>query len=126
MSASIFYHYYPSGEFVREELNNAEFEYQLKGNEGGATIKTIYQIDNLSDISESSDEEENKILATISAMEELDLDGVPLPKMIWTPVKYKPSQVAQFISLMQNKNYELSKATKETSIAYDAAYKFNK
>ncbi|EIE78975.1 hypothetical protein RO3G_03680 [Rhizopus delemar RA 99-880] len=37
--------------------------------------------------------------------------------MIWTPVKYKPSQVAQFISLMQNKNYKLSKATKETGIA---------
>ncbi|KAG2215415.1 hypothetical protein INT45_005444 [Circinella minor] len=59
-------------------------------------------------------------------MEELDLDGVPLPKMIWTPVKYKPSQVAQFISLMQNKNYKLLKVAKETGIVYDAAYKFNK
>ncbi|KAG2221016.1 hypothetical protein INT45_009265 [Circinella minor] len=59
-------------------------------------------------------------------MEELGLDGVPPSKMIWTSVKYKPSQVAQFISLMQNKNYKFSKAAKETGIAYDAAYKFNK
>lgn len=58
-------------------------------------------------------------------MEELDLDGVLLPKMIWTPTKYKPSQVVLFISLMQNKNCKLSKAAKETDIAYDAAYKFN-
>ena len=59
-------------------------------------------------------------------MEELDLDGVPLLKMIWTPVKYKPSRVAQFISLTQKKTYKLSKAVKETGIAYNAAYKFNK
>ncbi|KAI8880089.1 hypothetical protein K501DRAFT_296655 [Backusella circina FSU 941] len=45
--------------------------------------------------------------------------------MIWTPNKYRPSQVAQFISLMQNENYKLAKAAKETGIAYDAAYKFN-
>lgn len=89
-------------------------------------LKRYIKSTNLSDIPESSDEEENEILATISAMEDLDLDGVPLPKMIWTPVKYKPSHVAQFISLMQNKNYKLSKAAKETGIAYNAAYKFNK
>ncbi|KAI8077668.1 hypothetical protein BDF21DRAFT_464115 [Thamnidium elegans] len=118
MSASIFYHYYPSSEFVREGLDDIESEYKLKDNEGGATIKTIYQIDNFSDISE--------LLATISAMKELGSDGVPVPKMIWTPVKYKPSQVAQLISLMQNRNYKLSEAAKGTGIAYDAAYKFNK
>lgn len=59
-------------------------------------------------------------------MEDFDLDGVPLPEMIWTPIKYRPSQVAQFISLMQNKNYKLAKAAKETGIAYAAAYKFYK
>ncbi|RCH81636.1 hypothetical protein CU098_005400, partial [Rhizopus stolonifer] len=74
----------------------------------------------------SSDEEENEILATISAMEDFDLDGVPLPETTWTPIKYRPSQVAQFISLMQNKNYKLAKAAKETGIAHDAAYRFNK
>ncbi|KAI8082204.1 hypothetical protein BDF21DRAFT_417352 [Thamnidium elegans] len=59
-------------------------------------------------------------------MEDLDLDDVPLPEMILTPVKYRPSQVAQFISLMQNKNYMLAMAAKETGISYDTAYKFNK
>jgi hypothetical protein len=126
MSAPIFYHYYPSGEFVRDGPDDVESEHQLKENEGGATIKTIHQIDHLSDIFESSDEEENELLTTISAIEDLDLDGVSLPEMIWTPIKYKPSQVAQFISLMQNKNYKLAKTAKETGIAYDAAYKFNK
>lgn len=42
MSAPIFYHYYPSGEFVRDGPDDVESEYQLKVNEGGATIKTIY------------------------------------------------------------------------------------
>ncbi|KAG1336672.1 hypothetical protein G6F62_006174 [Rhizopus arrhizus] len=96
MCAPIFYHYYPSGEFVRDGPDDVGSEYQLKDNEGGATIK--------------------------HAMEDLDLDGVPLPEMIWTPIKYKPSQVAQFISLIQNKNYKLAKAAKEAGIAYDAAY----
>ena len=30
MSTSIFYHYYPSGEFVSEGLDDVESEYQLK------------------------------------------------------------------------------------------------
>lgn len=39
MCAPIFYHYYPSGEFVRDGPDDVGSEYQLKDNEGGATIK---------------------------------------------------------------------------------------
>lgn len=41
-------------------------------------------------------------------MEELDLDRTPLPKVVWTPTKYKPP------------------ASKKTSIKYNIAYRFNK
>lgn len=43
--------------------------------------------------------------------------------MVWTQTKYKPQQVAQFISLLQNKNYE---AASELSIEINSAYKFRK
>lgn len=75
---------------------------------GGISIKTLYQLENLSDISISSEEEEDRPLTTTRAMEELDLDRTPLPKMVWTPTKYKPP------------------ASKKTSIKYNIAYRFNK
>ncbi|CAO3649063.1 unnamed protein product [Mucor hiemalis] len=59
-------------------------------------------------------------------MEELDLGGIPLPDRVWTSTKYKPSQVAQFISLMQNTSMKLPTAAKEAGIEYSMAYKFNK
>ncbi|KAI7888506.1 uncharacterized protein EV154DRAFT_468922 [Mucor mucedo] len=43
----------------------------------------------------------------------IELEATPLPNMIWTPTKYKPKDVAQFISLLQNKNLKVSKAAKE-------------
>jgi hypothetical protein len=37
-------------------------------------------------------------------MNEIELGVMQLLRMIWTPTKYKPQQVTQFISLLQNKN----------------------
>ncbi|KAG2229083.1 hypothetical protein INT48_005352 [Thamnidium elegans] len=47
-------------------------------------------------------------------MNDLDLEGIPLPNMVWTRTKYKPSQVTQFISLMQNNKCKVPKTAKET------------
>ncbi|CAO3690665.1 unnamed protein product [Rhizopus stolonifer] len=124
MSAPIFYHYLSSGEFVSDGLDGVEPGYEPK--DADVVIKTLYQLDSLSDISVSSDEEEDGLLDTMSAMEERDLDGVPLPNMVWSSVRYKPSQVAQFTSLIQNKNYKLPWAAKEIGIVHDMAYQFNK
>lgn len=117
MSSTIFYHYLPSGEFVCDDVDRHDTA-------GGESIKTIYHLENLSDISVSSEEEEIETLA--QAMEELDIGGVPLPDMVWTSNKYKPSQVAQLISLMQNTTMKLPQAAKEAGIEYAMAYKFNK
>lgn len=82
----------------------------------------MYRLNNLSDISISSEEEEIETLA--QAMEELDLGGIPLPDMVWASTKYKPTQVTQLITLMQNTSMKLPKAAKETGIEYATAYKF--
>lgn len=60
-------------------------------------------LDSLSDICVPSDEEEDDLLDTIQAIEEIDFDITPLPSMAWTSIKYKQSQVTQFIGLMQRK-----------------------
>ncbi|KAG1138678.1 hypothetical protein G6F37_010597 [Rhizopus arrhizus] len=77
-----------------------------------------------SDISISSEEDEVEMLA--QAMDELNLGRVPLPIMVWTSIKYKTSQVAQFISLMQNTNMKLPQSAKEAKVEYTMGYIFNK
>lgn len=120
MSSTAFYHYLPSGDFVCD----ADIEYEPKNATDEASIKTLYRLENISDVSILSEEEE--VEALTQAMEEIDLGGTPLPDMIWTSIKYKPSQVAQFISLMQNTSMKLPKAAKEAGIEYAMAYKFSK
>ncbi|RCH81325.1 hypothetical protein CU097_000930, partial [Rhizopus azygosporus] len=106
MSSTVkFYHYLPSDEFAYDE----ELEYQPK--QDGAAITSLYQMGSIPN---------NDVV-----MEEVDLEATPLPNMIWIPIKYRPRDVAQFISLLQNKNYKVAKAAKEASIGLKAAYKFN-
>ncbi|KAI8643773.1 hypothetical protein BD408DRAFT_475199 [Parasitella parasitica] len=113
-----FYHYLPSGEFVCDE----EPEYQPK--QDGAAIKSLYQMEGIPENESSSEDEDDSHFNTAVAMEEIGLEATPLPNMIWTPTKYKPKDVAQFISLLQNKNLKVSKAAKEAGIGLKAAYKF--
>jgi hypothetical protein len=49
-----------------------------------------------------------------------------LPRMVWTPTKYKPQQVAQFISLLQNKNCKIREAASDVRIEINSAHKFHK
>ncbi|CEP18228.1 hypothetical protein [Parasitella parasitica] len=114
-----FYHYLPSSEFASDE----EPGYQPK--QDGAAIKSLYQMEGIPDDDSLSVDEDDDHFNTAVAMEEIDLEATPLPNMIWTPTKYKPKDVAQFISLLQNKNFKVSKAAKETGIGIKAAYKFN-
>lgn len=124
LNTTTFYHYLPSGEFVCDRVDSEDTEYQPKDATDATSIKPLYRLDNLSDISISSEEEEIETLA--QAMEELDLGGIPLPDMVWTSTKYKPTQVTQLITLMQNSSMKLPKAAKETGIEYATAYKFYK
>ncbi|KAG2230253.1 hypothetical protein INT48_009823 [Thamnidium elegans] len=97
-----FYHYLPSGEFACDE----EPEYQPK--QDGAAIKSLYQMEGIPEDESSSEDEDDSHFNTAVAMEEIDLEATPLPNMIWTPTKYKPKDVAQFISLLQNKNLKIN------------------
>ncbi|KAI8063734.1 uncharacterized protein B0P05DRAFT_555479 [Gilbertella persicaria] len=105
-----FYHYLPSGEFACDE----EPEYQPK--QDGAAIKSLYQMEGIPEDESSSEDEDDSHFNTAVGMEEIDLEATPLPSMIWTPTKYKPKDVAQFISLLQNKNLKVSKAAKEAGV----------
>jgi hypothetical protein len=70
-----------------------------------------------SDEKEKEEEEEEGLLYTMNAMEEQDLDGAPLPNIAWISVKYKSSQAAQFISLIQSENCELLRSENEIDVA---------
>lgn len=112
------------GEFICDTIDGEAIEYQPKGTTGETSIETLYRLENLSDISISSEEEEVETLA--QAMDELNLGRVPLPNMVWTSIKYKTSQVVQFISLMQNTNMKLPQSAKEAKVEYAMGYIFNK
>ncbi|KAG1168578.1 hypothetical protein G6F46_000647 [Rhizopus delemar] len=114
----------PSGEVACDRIDGKDTKYQPKDITEETSIKTTYRLENLSNTAISSEEEEVEMLA--QAMDELDLGRVPLPKMVWTSAKYKPSQVAQFISLMQNTNTKHPKAAREAGISHAIAYKFDK
>ncbi|CEI97481.1 hypothetical protein RMCBS344292_11613 [Rhizopus microsporus] len=119
MSSTVkFYHYLSSGEFAYDE----ELEYQPK--QDGAAIKSLYQMGNIPNNDSSSEDDCDDHFNTV-VMEEIDLEATPLPNMIWIPIKYRPRNVAQFISLLQNKKYKVAKAAKEAGIGLKAAYKFN-
>ncbi|KAG1255818.1 hypothetical protein G6F68_010076 [Rhizopus microsporus] len=118
------YHYLLFGEFICDTIDGEAIEYQPKGTTGETSIETLYRLENLSDISISSEEEEVETLA--QAMDELNLGRVPLPNMVWTSIKYKTSQVVQFISLMQNTNMKLPQSAKEAKVEYAMGYIFNK
>ena len=94
-----FYHYPPSGEFASDE----EPGYQPK--QDGAAIKLFYQMEGIPDDDSLSEDEDDDHFNTAVAMEEIDLEAIPSSNMIWTPTKYKPKDVAQFISLLQNKKF---------------------
>lgn len=79
MSTTRFYHYLPSGDFVCDQLDTEEPEYQPK--EAEATINTLYLLENVSDISISSEEEEES-LDTVMAIEEFELGLARLPAMV--------------------------------------------
>ncbi|RCI01309.1 hypothetical protein CU098_011928, partial [Rhizopus stolonifer] len=76
---------------------------------------SLYQMEGIPENESSSEDEDDSHFNTAVAMEEIDLEATPLPNMIWTPTKYKPKDVAQFISLLQNKNLKVSKAAKEAA-----------
>ncbi|KAG1303212.1 hypothetical protein G6F64_010268 [Rhizopus arrhizus] len=59
------------------------------------------------------------------AIEEFELGLARLPAMVWTPTKYKPSQMAGFISLIQNHNFKISKAAVKAQIEPKSAYKYH-
>ncbi|KAG2197079.1 hypothetical protein INT46_003147 [Mucor plumbeus] len=89
MLTTRFCHYFPSGAFVCDDIDTEEFQYQPKETE--ATIKKLYRLKILSDIPISSNKEES--LDTVMETEEFKLGLSHLPSMIWTPTKYKPSQM---------------------------------
>lgn len=66
--------------FFATELTLRILNISQKDATGGTLQKPLYRLDNLSDISISSEEEEIETLA--QAMEELDLGGIPLPDMV--------------------------------------------
>ncbi|OBZ83049.1 hypothetical protein A0J61_08901 [Choanephora cucurbitarum] len=81
MNRTTFYHCLPHGEFsFCDRVDFEDTEYQPKDATDGTLQKPFYRLDNLSDISILSDEEEIETLA--QAMEELDLGGIPLPDMV--------------------------------------------
>lgn len=84
----------------------------------------MYRLENLSDISISSEEEES--LDTVMATEEFELGSARLPAMVWTSTKYKPSQMAEFISLIQNHNSKISKAAVKAQIEPKSVKKYHK
>jgi hypothetical protein len=112
MLTTRFCHYFPSGAFVCDELDTKEFQYQPKETE--ATIKKLYRLKILLDIPISSNEEES--LDTVMETEEFKLGLSHLPSMIWTPTKYKPSQMVEFISFILNHNFKVSKAVLKARI----------
>ncbi|KAG0932292.1 hypothetical protein G6F57_010454 [Rhizopus arrhizus] len=59
------------------------------------------------------------------AIEEFELGLARLPAIVWTPTKYKPSQMAEFISLIQNHNFKISKAAVKAQIEPKSAYKYH-
>ncbi|KAI8886573.1 hypothetical protein K501DRAFT_269734 [Backusella circina FSU 941] len=73
---------------------------------------------NVADDDSLSEAEEECLSNTTTdiSMEEIDLGLVYDPKLIWVPTKYKPNQVAQFISLMQNTNMRIKSAAKEAEV----------
>ncbi|RCH84213.1 hypothetical protein CU097_001272, partial [Rhizopus azygosporus] len=103
MSTTRFYHYLPSGDFVCDQLDTEEPEYQPK--EAEATINTLYLLENVSDISISSEEEEES-LDTVMAIEEFELGLARLPAM--------------------NHNFKISKADVKAQIEPKSAYKYHK
>ncbi|KAI8884054.1 hypothetical protein K501DRAFT_183117 [Backusella circina FSU 941] len=119
-----FYHYLPSGVYVRDGPES-EAEDQV---EQTATIKSLYKLNSIADDDSLSEEEEECLSNTTTdiSMEEIELGLVYDPKLVWVPTKYKPNQVTQFISLMQNINMKIKSAAKEAGIAASAAYKFNR
>lgn len=58
------------------------------------TINTLHRLDIL-----ISSEEEEESLDIVMDTEELGLGLARLPTMVWTLTKYKPLQMAEFISL---------------------------
>ncbi|KAI8079548.1 uncharacterized protein B0P05DRAFT_541049, partial [Gilbertella persicaria] len=77
-----FYHYLRSGEFACDE----EPEYQPK--QDVAAIKSLYQMEGIPDYESSSEDEDDGYFNTAVAMEEIDLEVMPLPNIIWTPTMY--------------------------------------
>ncbi|KAI9243632.1 hypothetical protein BDA99DRAFT_595733 [Phascolomyces articulosus] len=123
MQAVTFYHYQPSGDYVRDGPDDeAENDPQV------ASIKTLHRLDHVSNHSISDYEDDDDCSNNIDdiSMEESELGLIHNPDLIWTPTKYKPQQVAHFISLIQNKNLKVKDAAKEAMIESSAAYKFLK
>ncbi|ORE01449.1 hypothetical protein BCV72DRAFT_310028 [Rhizopus microsporus var. microsporus] len=71
------------------------------------------------------DDEDDGHFNTAVAMGEIDLEATPLPNMIWTPAKYKPKDVAQFISLLQNKNLKWKKMVEQSYLVTNQPLKLN-
>lgn len=86
-------------------------------------IKPLYYLEQLPDESISEEEEGGPSYDMQLVMEEIKLGAIQLSHMVWTQTKYKPQQFAQFIFLLQNKNYE---GALEVSIKINSAYKFRK
>ncbi|KAI7905212.1 uncharacterized protein BX663DRAFT_550041 [Cokeromyces recurvatus] len=69
----------------------------------------------------SEDEEEKSSSSMELVMDKIELGVMQLPHMIWAPTKYKPQQIAQFISLLQIKNCKIRKAALEARIEINNA-----
>ncbi|KAG2208789.1 hypothetical protein INT45_010949 [Circinella minor] len=123
MQTVTFYHYQSSGDYVRDGPDSETEDKPQKT----VTIKTIHKLEHLSDDCLSSDDDDDSSITIHDiSMEESELGLVSNPDLVWTPTKYKPAQVARFVSLIQNKNWKLKEAAKETGIEPSAAYKFNR
>ncbi|KAI9249778.1 hypothetical protein BDA99DRAFT_548714 [Phascolomyces articulosus] len=111
MQTVTFYHYQPLVDYVCDGLDS-ETDDQLQF----ASIKTLYKLDHLSDDSMSEDETESSNGAPDISMEERELGWVSNPNLVWTPIKCKPEQVAQFIRSIQNINVKVKNGAKIANI----------
>ncbi|KAI8330134.1 hypothetical protein BD560DRAFT_429215 [Blakeslea trispora] len=66
--------------------HNLPSEPGYQPNQDGAAIKSLYQMEGISDDDSLSEDDDRSNTAV--AMEEIDLVATSLPIMIWTPTKY--------------------------------------
>ncbi|KAI8136942.1 hypothetical protein BJV82DRAFT_584101 [Fennellomyces sp. T-0311] len=125
MKTPAFFHYQASGEYVLDVPDDSEPEDEPQS---GAGTKLLFEMDHASDDSMSENEVDDTpyMLADTEMFEKYDLDIVPDPSLIWTPTKYSPEQVCEFISLIQNLNLKVAPAARRARIHQSAAYTFHK